>query len=497
MNQEDIKNKINSMDDIKPNKNKVNGYEAILKPTPDPSKPELTFHYNKNLPQPSEERLTYLRQQVKELAKLPQPEQRSEDWYAMRKDKITASDWAAALGKNPYSYRNKLIRGKCGEKQSFYGGHMQHGVKYEDVAIQIYEYRNKTEVIEFGLIPHPKIDFLGASPDGITPDGVMVEIKCPPKRKITGEPPIYYWIQVQGQLEVCELDRCDFLECKIIEYERLEVCPETQELEGVDSNEEDDEIVYLEESEQYFNDNYEGDYFYNEHGLEKGVVLVFADKVTNDITYKYSKLGIQREEYDEWLEKTKKETIVENNNLKFCKESFWKLTEVSNVPIYRNEDWFQSNLPDLTKFWDDVIHYREVGIEEIKAKPRRRKASPKPKQPEIFIDTSIDDYQTGDDKQAKSIVDYHNTEPFMKKSFFSKTQEKEIETMNENKKENKNDNKNYYEDSDIFKNKMMFRGKSGGVEQCKEDKKDNKFVKKVNTQSIMDQIKSGKSLFSK
>ena len=104
----------------------------------------------------------------------------------MRKNKITASDWAAALGKNPYSYRNKLIRAKCGEQQSFYGGHMQHGVKYEPVATNIYECRNNTPIIEFGLIPHPKIDYLGASPDGITADGVMLEIKCPPKRVITG-----------------------------------------------------------------------------------------------------------------------------------------------------------------------------------------------------------------------------------------------------------------------------------------------------------------------
>ena len=47
---------------------------------------------------------------------------------------------------------------------------------------------------------------MGASPDGITDDGVMVEIKCPPKRKFTKTVPPHYKMQVLGQLEVCNLD---------------------------------------------------------------------------------------------------------------------------------------------------------------------------------------------------------------------------------------------------------------------------------------------------
>ena len=33
-------------------------------------------------------------------------------------------------------------------------------------------------------MPHPSIPFLGASSEGITPEGMMLEIKCPPVRKI-------------------------------------------------------------------------------------------------------------------------------------------------------------------------------------------------------------------------------------------------------------------------------------------------------------------------
>ena len=46
----------------------------------------------------------------------------------------------------------------------------------------------------------------------------MLEIKCPPKRQFTNEVPRHYWMQMQGQLEVCDLEECDFLECKLVEY---------------------------------------------------------------------------------------------------------------------------------------------------------------------------------------------------------------------------------------------------------------------------------------
>ncbi len=37
-------------------------------------------------------------------------------------------------------------------------------------------------------------------------------------RELNGQVPEYYFCQVQGQLEVCDLPECDFLECKILEY---------------------------------------------------------------------------------------------------------------------------------------------------------------------------------------------------------------------------------------------------------------------------------------
>ena len=97
-----------------------------------------------------------------------------------------------------------------------------HGKKYEEIATRMYRQLHQTEVIEFGLLPHSRLKYLGASPDGITPDGVMLEIKCPYSRKINGIVPFHYWTQIQIQLEVADLERCDFLECEIKELKSVE-----------------------------------------------------------------------------------------------------------------------------------------------------------------------------------------------------------------------------------------------------------------------------------
>lgn len=128
----------------------------------------------------------------------------------MRSNMLTASDWGTVLGENHYSNSNEVLKKKCGDDNFVTNAAMMWGNKYEEVAVLIYKHRNNVEVLDFGCLRHPSIPFLGASPDGITPYGIMLEIKCPTSRKITGIPPRYYWCQVQGQLEVCELDRCDF-----------------------------------------------------------------------------------------------------------------------------------------------------------------------------------------------------------------------------------------------------------------------------------------------
>ena len=102
------------------------------------------------------------------------------------------------------------------------------GQKYEPLSVKIYEHTYNTKVEDFGCIQHEIYTFLGASPDGINVDptsqryGRMLEIKNIVNREIDGIPKKEYWIQMQLQMEVCDLDECDFLETKFTEYEDIQ-----------------------------------------------------------------------------------------------------------------------------------------------------------------------------------------------------------------------------------------------------------------------------------
>ena len=328
----------------------------------------LKFIYDKEIKESNINIINNLRSRVKYLYNIPQPAQRSEEWYEMRKSMITASDWGTVLGDNPYSNIKRIYLNKCGAKQPFFTNDaMKWGVKYEDVAVSIYKLRNNTNIIEFGVLKHEKYNFLGASPDGITADGVMLEIKCPSKRKITGDPPKYYWDQVQGQLEVCELNRCDFLECKFEEYEN---------------------------EEEYFNDI--GDsHFYGSNNKEKGCVLVFFDRKTKSENYVYSEVGITKENYTKWLN----ENIEKNSDKIYVESSFWNLKEISCVPIYRDKEWFANALIKLRECWQKVLFFRENPSEYesyISSSKKKKKSN------SIFIDTQISNYNIINENNSDS-----------------------------------------------------------------------------------------------
>lgn len=196
--------------------------------------------------------LTRLRNRVKTLLKKPQPVQRSVEWFRNRNTLITASEVASCLTlskrvceryvqlynlenfkyndnkcANTYEKQEDYIIKKCkafnGEKVFHDSVYTLWGKKYEQIAVNLYKKIKNTDVYDFGLLRHPYLKWLGASPDGITPDGVMLEIKCPYSRKIkNSEPPFHYYCQVQIQLEVGRLESADFMECEIKELDTLE-----------------------------------------------------------------------------------------------------------------------------------------------------------------------------------------------------------------------------------------------------------------------------------
>ena len=278
-----------------------------------------------------------------ELKKLKLPDQRTPEWYDMRKKRLTASSLASAIGKDHFTSRDELILSKIEPKPYESNPITEWGVKYEDVAIMFYEELYNVKVLDFGLVPHPEFDAFGASPDGICDDtgnleyiGRMVEIKCPPKRKFTATVPPHYKMQVLGQLEVCDLDECDFFQVKIEDYENYEdYCKDIFVI--------DDSIVVGRTHLNY----------------PKGVTITY--KIEDKLTYKYCKLNQTNEELLKWVEENKTDTVHE--------VKWWKITRYECTLVKRDNDWWVETVGMILKFYNDLLYYKnDENLKELKAK---------------------------------------------------------------------------------------------------------------------------------
>lgn len=154
---------------------------------------------------------------VAALLQRPQWAQRTPEWYEIRRTLLTASDVAGALDIKPYasytgSPRAALLQKKV-ENKPFSNIFTMHGQKYEDEARDMMASMLGEHVLDFGLLVHPDLPWLAASPDGITTTGKCVEIKCPLRRAIEpGVIPHHYMPQVQVQMAVCDLDSTLFVQ---------------------------------------------------------------------------------------------------------------------------------------------------------------------------------------------------------------------------------------------------------------------------------------------
>ncbi len=137
-------------------------------------------------------------------------QQRSPEWFAERAKRLTGSDWAAALGLNPYCSRQKLWRLKTGLEQVTFNHHMERGVEYEADLVFEYEVATGHVVDEVGLVVHPAHDWLAASPDGLVGDRGLLEGKCPAVLK--DELSAAHFVQCQAQLECADRDWCDYVQ---------------------------------------------------------------------------------------------------------------------------------------------------------------------------------------------------------------------------------------------------------------------------------------------
>lgn len=161
-------------------------------------------------------------------------EQRTPEWFAIRKGRITGSAVGAILGLSPFSSRDavlrRMVREYHGAASEFEGNiATDYGTRNEEGAKREYEIETGKTVIETGF--HTFEDWLGASPDGFVDDG-LIEIKCPFGLRNGGEfktakSQPHYWAQMQIQMFVTKTKWCDFYQWtpKETKLERIKFAP--------------------------------------------------------------------------------------------------------------------------------------------------------------------------------------------------------------------------------------------------------------------------------
>jgi len=147
---------------------------------------------------------------VKALLEKTYDDQRSDEWFRLRGNMLTASDLASALGMNFFKKPDELILEKCGYKKFSGNENTARGIRLEPFVRDMYDAKYNTKTHEIGLLVHPEYNWLGGSPDGVTEEGILIEIKCP--KKLSPKIPDYYFPQVQLLLEIMDLDACDFVQ---------------------------------------------------------------------------------------------------------------------------------------------------------------------------------------------------------------------------------------------------------------------------------------------
>lgn len=260
------------------------------------------------------------RQVLKRLLEDPGIPQRTQEWYDARTTMITASDFAQALGCAKFGTQRQFFEKKCSVAPPAFDATippLRWGIMFEPVACNIYRSMNcGVHVHEFGLLRHPTIPYIGASPDGITDDGIMLEIKCPWRRKITGEVPLQYYYQIQGQLAVCGLDECDYFEC---------------EFEVVDT---DADVAYHDGPE-----------------YERGVFIEDTSVSPPRYVYPHQSLS-SLESLSRWADA---HVDPDNNTLRVI---WWRLLKSATARLHAEPVMFADLAKRLSPIWDKVNLYR-------------------------------------------------------------------------------------------------------------------------------------------
>ncbi len=160
-------------------------------------------------------------------------EQRSDEWYALRMGRITASHFgdilaeprsaadreAGNLSASAETYMLTLLAEHLtGTRYSIHVNEaMRHGIQWEDDARRVYEEVTGNPVRQIGFVVSDDLEGVGCSPDGLVGDVGGLEIKCPfnAHEHLRNVPalavPTKYVAQMQGSMWICEREWWDFV----------------------------------------------------------------------------------------------------------------------------------------------------------------------------------------------------------------------------------------------------------------------------------------------
>lgn len=167
-----------------------------------------------------------------------EPAQRTPEWFEKRKGRVTGSIVGAILGLSPYMKRSDamrlMVREALGAEREFQGNiATDYGAYNEAGAFVEFQMESGLKCKEAPFLIHE--DWLGASPDGFTSDGGLIEIKCPfglrkeetPEFKTISDQPHYY-AQMQVQMYVARQPHCWFYQWSVngSKLERVDYNPD-------------------------------------------------------------------------------------------------------------------------------------------------------------------------------------------------------------------------------------------------------------------------------
>jgi putative phage-type endonuclease len=367
------------------------------------------------------------------------PAQKSVEWHNSRRNKVNGSECGTLLNMNKHQAQYTFILDKVLGAEFRGNAFTYHGNVFEDVVRMMYEYNNDVHTEEFGSMPHTRNNpILNASPDGVvspycrdmkTPTklvGRMLEIKCPTMRKIKYDSniidnicPIYYWCQIQQQLECLDLDECDFIQCNIERYSGRE---------------------------EWLADTHpECEFRSRKYGNLRGIVIELIPNKLSECDYNEKgyyadmtiwtktkclfppKIDMSLKELDDWV-------LSELSKLPWGytlhKIIYWRLVEQNCTLILRDKEWFQSQMPTYNKIWGYVEYLRanldvcEKWKQWIDSQPRKYNDKVMAK-----LDLLIEE------KKFEEIGGKpENTEIIVSKSSKSTKSTKSTKLINENKK---------------------------------------------------------------